>query len=448
MKLCRPKDIDVWFFFFLVSSPFDLKFPYLVLVVCVQMKMDEDGYFQCVFCEGTEVEGTKAIKQHLKREHGISKVDTEKATQLTKEEAFEEAFFNTSKAARKYLLPIVNGLQLEAKSVKRTKDNNSITYTTFVHKETSNQLEDIPLIDGYSTDLENLVDPEPEPNIPSTTLELEQVIENSSYPKLLEKLGPYQEVDHNFIEDINGARMGDGVKLLCGGILSSSQFTLVILAAETYCRDGAKDSHAEKSNESYPELLQKQDRFYEKINVCISKEGDGRNTIKKLLFGFGTFKLLITGSLLLHPADQAELQFGPSVHPYFANDEIKLSKATLFLRRSNIDVFDGKAIDEITPSVFNARQLTSSFNHASTYFNYRSTLFQAATRQPATVFTLSKLPSTEYGITATHISREVSQFFELLYDLYHENINVQAINDIFPHVCKKKKKKKKKKKNV
>jgi hypothetical protein len=145
---------------------------------------------------------------------------------------------------------------------------------------------------------------------------------------------------------------------------------------------------------------------------------------------------LITGSLLLHPTDQAELQYGPSVHPYLAKNEIKLNQATLFLQKSYMDVFDGKIIDEIKPSVFNARQLTSSFNHASTYFNYRSTLFQAATRQPATVFTLSKLSSNGYDISATNMSREVSQFFQFLYDYHHENINAEAIHGVFPHVCK------------
>jgi hypothetical protein len=154
--------------FFFVSFLFDLKFSYLVPVVRAEMKMDDNGYFPCMYCETTQVEGTKALKQHLKRTHGISKVDTEKMTQLTKE-ATEEAFFDTSKTFKKqYLLPMVEGLSLEAKSVERTKDNNSISYTTFVHKETSNQLKGIPLIDSYSTELENPVDPKPEPKLPST----------------------------------------------------------------------------------------------------------------------------------------------------------------------------------------------------------------------------------------------------------------------------------------
>jgi hypothetical protein len=123
-------------FFFSCCIPFWLKeFPYLVSTVTVEMKMSEEGLFDCVLCKATGIEVVKLMKQHLTWEHRVTKVQTNKKQENDKNK-FDQAFLDVPKTfKRKRLLPLIEYLGLEMEKVQYKKSSNTIEYSTFVEME-------------------------------------------------------------------------------------------------------------------------------------------------------------------------------------------------------------------------------------------------------------------------------------------------------------------------
>lgn len=191
----------------------------------------------------------------------------------------------------------------------------------------------------------------------------------------------------------------------------SDAFSLLILTAKIYSGNGYVDAYAEKSGDSFPEIIDTASTRYNHWKICVVQEGG--DPISKLVNGSEPFNILVTGSLIISPITDNALTFGPRCNTILCND--KSIDGCLFFQQSRLKKLDEplvKTVDHVQ-----CRQLSSAFSHRSTYFTYRANLFQSSFRQPAALFTLYLLPNNGYGTTPSNSLRDISRFFFIYFRL-------------------------------
>jgi hypothetical protein len=213
---------------------------------------------------------------------------------------------------------------------------------------------------------------------------------------------------------MEGLDLNHIVNIFPGSIIASDYFSLLVLTAEIYSRNGFMDAHAESSGKSFPESIGNSSNKYQNWKICIIKESEGGGPICKLNIGTKKFNILITGSLMIHPTCDSSVIFGPQCQPLLQNQNLNTS--CLFFQKNNIEKFGENTTSQVNKSSL-CRQLNSAFTHKSTFLSYRSNLFENSLQQPATtLFTLYMLPNNGYGSSSANSCREISLFFSFVFE--------------------------------
>lgn len=175
------------------------------------------------------------------------------------------------------------------------------------------------------------------------------------------------------------------------GALIHNKLTLMAITSEVYSRHATIDIHLETNVDSVPSSK----CFYNGLSCSIIVSSDGKNLSKKLLIGSHTMNVLITCSTTIAASKFQEVFVGPQVN--ITPTDFTVDSTKVFLRSEEVSSFKEafnsclqSTSDYLSRSISCLRQLTSSFNHTSTYAYLRATLgdFNDTRFMPVTVFTL------------------------------------------------------------
>ncbi|GAN01693.1 hypothetical protein MAM1_0010c01127 [Mucor ambiguus] len=188
-------------------------------------------------------------------------------------------------------------------------------------------------------------------------------------------------------------------ELHAGAIISDGFEALLLITAESYSRSRNIDIHSEKSMQSIP-------NGGSAISIGLCDEADSGPTRSKLKIGANSMNLLVTMSCAIA---KCEVSVGPETRL-----SMDLKKATIFYDEQKLDNFMGILEDHMSyqapMSISMLRQVTSGFNHVSTFHCWRSTLsgFDSDLLQPATVFTVVDTPSRNYDHSESSLTKQAS----------------------------------------
>ncbi|KAI8060402.1 uncharacterized protein B0P05DRAFT_590819 [Gilbertella persicaria] len=205
-------------------------------------------------------------------------------------------------------------------------------------------------------------------------------------------LGPYEEIDAEVISLLNAdscitqKQLHLAPKLFTDALIHN-KLTLMAITSEVYSKHATIDIHLETSDDSL--LFALMERTYQ----------------RKLLIGLHTMNILITCSTTIVASRLQEVFVGHQFN--VSPTDFTVNSTRVFLRSEEVSSFK-KAFssclqlssDCLPPSISCLRQLTSSFNHTSTYAYFRATLddFNDTRFMPVTVFTLCDTPDQDgYG---------------------------------------------------
>lgn len=109
--------------------------------------------------------------------------------------------------------------------------------------------------------------------------------------------------------------------------------------------------------------------------------------------------------------------------------EINMNESALFFSEKKKQQFmtrfsDVSNVSSKVPKIEDVRQLTTLLQYHSTYLNFRSHLLEDQLLHPATIFTLSKYPTRNFGMSISNQSRLLSEFFTVCceYILFYNSI--------------------------
>ncbi len=75
----------------------------------------------------------------------------------------------------------------------------------------------------------------------------------------------------------------------------------MILTAEVYLRDISFDPDAESSYVSFPQTIDRSDRYYKSIKTITTSQSEGDQPVNKLIIGTTSLNTLITSTFILTP---------------------------------------------------------------------------------------------------------------------------------------------------
>lgn len=198
---------------------------------------------------------------------------------------------------------------------------------------------------------------------------LEMTVRASAVPKLLQKLGPHQEIDTALLEllsydfRLRSELIGLVPSLFCGALLHDN-ITLLIITCEVYSRHSSVDMHSESAEFS---VLDESSRYQNQKSCTTYEKSDGGVMKLKLIIGTKTINLLITCSVEIF--NDPKINIGPSVD--FSHGAITNSNCKIYLVKSKVEEFM-KKFETYKPNplhinISNLRQVTSSFSKCSSY---------------------------------------------------------------------------------
>lgn len=256
---------------------------------------------------------------------------------------------------------------------------------------------------------EEYLENETTPPIPFNPSELNL----SKFPLFEKKLGAHvaitEDIETRISSDLSDLNLA--ANLFDGCLLYVENLIVCCATIEVYGSEFSNDVHAERFKISYPELIDRGDRYYNGIKTLVIEEKNGKQTMKKLIIGTTQFNLLVTCTVLLSdPCDQF-VSVGPSCHQSLHHSNLKY--AQILLRKTQIDNYiQNRAIKNQRHT--HCRQLLSAFNHKSTYYTYRTSIFSDFLLLPQTVFTIGDVPGTDYGISVQNNARCISVFLKTI----------------------------------
>jgi hypothetical protein len=152
--------------------------------------------------------------------------------------------------------------------------------------------------------------------------------------------------------------------------------------------------------------------------------------------------MLITCSANISTGNALDIYIGPQVDLNIS--QFTVEKTRIFLKRKEIDrfknlfqeSFSSLQIPVLEPAIRCLRQLSSSFNHISTYKSYRATLtdFEDTRFMPITVFTHCDTPNYDgYGALDTSCSKMSSLLLQLVSIglLNHTSLDKENLDHFF-----------------
>ncbi|RCH88256.1 hypothetical protein CU097_010389 [Rhizopus azygosporus] len=229
------------------------------------------------------------------------------------------------------------------------------------------------------------------------TAKLEMTVHASAVPKLLQELGPHQEIDAMVLELLNydfrlrSKLIGLIPPLFCGALLHDSITSLVIMC-EVYSRHSSVDIHSESTEFSVPNEFS---GYKNRMSCTTYEKSDGGATKLKLIIGTKTTNLLVTCSAEI--SNEPKINIGPGVE--LDHGSITNSSCKIYLMKSKVEEFLKKfetfKLNPLHISISSLRRVISNFNKCSPNLLWRSTLqkFDSSIYSPATVFTLCDLPN-------------------------------------------------------
>lgn len=383
-----------------------------------------DQSYKCIMC-GIDV---KELKGHFSNKHPNHKVWAEEIgpKRNVNELGYTDLFYDRdADFKRRRAEPHMKAFGLNLINIDLEDRQNSFKTSALVNEKTAAFLKKIQESTTNSLKATVVLPHDDTDFVESFKLsDLETIIKKSHYPHIEDILGPYVGLNNDIEEEIDNLDLCRVVKIFPGSIIASIEFSLLVLTAEIYSRNGFMDAHSEKSGDSFPESIGSSSKIHQSLKICVIKESEGGGPIYKLNIGTKKFNVLVTGSLIISPTCENPIAFGPQCHPLLLNQD--LNTAQLFLQKKKIKENSSQAITSSS-----CRQLNSAFGHKSTYLCYRSNLFENNLRQPATLFTLYMLPNSGYGSSSSNSCREISYFFSFVFECCHGLKNTQDIDTFF-----------------
>ncbi|KAG2207346.1 hypothetical protein INT47_006820, partial [Mucor saturninus] len=263
---------------------------------------------------------------------------------------------------------------------------------------------------------------------------LEMSVRASIIPKLLQKLGPYQEIDDTILETLNydfrlrSELIGLIPSLFCGALLHDC-ITLLIITCEVYSRHSSVDIHSESAKFSVPG---ESSGYKNRMSCTAYERSDGGAMKLKLIIGTKTINLLITCSAEI--STEPKINIGPGVE--FDHGQNSKIYSKIYLMKSKVEeflkMFKTFKSNPLHINISSLKQVTSSFSKCSSYLLWRSTLqeFDSSTFSPATVFTLYDLPNKDgYGVGSTSGSKLSSHILQIFAKAVLVNKGIIQLSD-------------------
>lgn len=161
----------------------------------------------------------------------------------------------------------------------------------------------------------------------------------SKFPLFEKKLGAYNSITEDIETRLNSdsSDIGLAANLFVGCLICVENLVVCCVTIEVYNREFSNDVHAECFKISYPELIDRGDRYYEGIKTLVTKEKNGKQTMKKLIIGTTQFNLLVTRTVLLSDTCDQFVFVGPSCHQtlHYTN----LQYAQILFRETHFDSY-------------------------------------------------------------------------------------------------------------
>ncbi|KAI8060404.1 uncharacterized protein B0P05DRAFT_590821 [Gilbertella persicaria] len=351
---------------------------------------------------GTPIPKVRALGSTLTAESGIAVDDIVVHGNRSSKELFEQFYrisVTTSTDFTKVLTLSAQqrsqGSKFKLKINKYDKVRENITAHALLHaQEVENISEEFNINSGDTSktfEAESQLAEKVSRNTTNSE-DISQVVSSSSVPNMLKMLGPYEEIDAEVISLLNAdscitqKQLHLAPKLFTDALIHN-KLTLMAITSEVYSKHATIDIHLETSDDSL--LFALMERTYQ----------------RKLLIGLHTMNILITCSTTIVASRLQEVFVGHQFN--VSPTDFTVNSTRVFLRSEEVSSFK-KAFssclqlssDCLPPSISCLRQLTSSFNHTSTYAYFRATLddFNDTRFMPVTVFTLCDTPDQDgYG---------------------------------------------------
>lgn len=114
------------------------------------------------------------------------------------------------------------------------------------------------------------------------------------FPLFEKKLGTYVAITEDIKTKINSDLydLHLAANLFKGCLLYAENSIVCCATVEVYGREFSNDVHAERFKVSYPESIDRVDRYYNGIKTLLIEEKNGKQTMKKLIIGTTQFNLL------------------------------------------------------------------------------------------------------------------------------------------------------------
>jgi hypothetical protein len=193
---------------------------------------------------------------------------------------------------------------------KNTEGQNTIISSALVNEKSAALFHSVPMLGRKSLFNITLQDNEVEPSS-SHIIDIERQIKKSNYPLINNAYGSFVELNDTIDAKLAKADPVNVLNVFPDAIIYSVDFTIAILSAELYLRDGYIDSHTENTGDSFPEKIEARKSKYSNWKICKIIKADGGEATTKPIIGHQKYNILITGSLVLSPLFESPVSFGP-----------------------------------------------------------------------------------------------------------------------------------------
>lgn len=150
----------------------------------------------------------------------------------------------------------MRALGLDLINIDLKHNQNSFRTSALINEKTSRLLKRLPQSTESSLNA-SMTFPNNESQYPETftVCNLQKNIKNSNFPCINDILESYVELNDDIKEKSEYLDLNHTVNIFPGSSIASDNFSLLVLTAETYSRNGFMGAHAERSGDSFPESI-------------------------------------------------------------------------------------------------------------------------------------------------------------------------------------------------
>ncbi|RCH85107.1 hypothetical protein CU097_007934, partial [Rhizopus azygosporus] len=232
---------------------------------------DEDDNFICPICS-LESKTSPGLRSHFSRQKDIKKpkehfrsqhfnydVHIEEVGEKRKigTPTYDDLFYDRDKDFKRIRAkPIMRAFGLDLINIDLKHNQNLFSTSALINEKTSRLLKRLPQPTEGSLN-SSMTFPNNELQYPEkfTVCDLQKNIKISNFPCINDILGPYIKLNDDIEEKIEDLDLNHIVSIFPGSVIASDNFSLLVLTAEIYSRNGFMDAYAERSGDSYPESM-------------------------------------------------------------------------------------------------------------------------------------------------------------------------------------------------